>query len=89
VYVERPNIVYPLTQKRGVSSKNPVIEGDPCEVQSVGQQPTLPRETIRVRPNDRGFLEAQFARCRDRVAYPGLEIRQEWLLIRKDPAQIT
>jgi SRSO17 transposase len=42
-----------------------------------------------VRPNDRGFLEAQFARCRDWVAYRGLEIRQEWLLIRKDPAQIT
>jgi len=89
VYIERPNIVYPLTQKRRVPSKNPVIEGDPCEVQSVGQQPTLPWETIRVRPNERSFLEAQFARCRVWVAYPGPEIRQEWLLIRKDPAQIT
>jgi SRSO17 transposase len=89
VYLQRPNIIYPLTQKRGVPSKNPIIEGNPCEVQSVGQQPTLPWETIRVRPNERGFLEAQFARCRVWVAYPGPEIRQEWLLIRKDPAQIT
>jgi SRSO17 transposase len=89
VYLQRPNIIYPLTQKRGVPSKNPIIEGDPYEVQSVGQQPTLPWETIRVRPNERGFLEAQFACCRVWVAYPGPEIRQEWLLIRKDPAQIT
>lgn len=27
--------------------------------------------------------------CRVWAAYPGPEIRQEWLLIRKDPAQIT
>jgi hypothetical protein len=32
-------------------------------------------------------LEAQFARCRVWVAYPGPELREEWLLIRKDPAQ--
>jgi len=89
VYLEKPNIVYPLTRKRGVPSKKPVIEGDPYEVQSVGRQPTLLWETIRLRPNERGFLEAQFARCRVWVAYPGPELRQEWLLIRKDPTQIT
>jgi SRSO17 transposase len=90
VYLQRPNIVYPLTPKRGIPSKNPVIEGaDPYEVQAVGQQPTLAWETIRLRPNERGFLEAQFARCRVWVVYPGVQLRQEWLLIRKDPAQIT
>ena len=89
VYLERPNIVYPLTPKRGVPRKNPVIEGEPYEVQSVGQQPSWAWETIRLRPNERGFLEAKFARCRVWVAYPGPEIREEWLLIRKDPAQIT
>ncbi len=89
VYLERPNIVYPLTQKRGVPSKNPVIEGQAYEVQAIAQQSTLSWETIRLRPNERGFLEAQFARCRVWVAYPGPDLRQEWLLIRKDPAQIT
>lgn len=89
VYFEQPSIVYPLTQKRGVPSKNPVIEGDRDQVQTIAQKPTLSWETIRLRPNERGFLEAQFARCRVWVAYPGLELRQEWLLIRKDPAQIT
>ena len=89
VYLQQPQIVYPLTKKRGVPSKNPVIAGDPYEVQAVGQQSTLAWETIRVRPNERGFLEAQFARCRVWVVYPGKQLRQEWLLIRKDPAQIT
>ena len=90
VYLQAPSIVYPLTAKRQVPSKNPVVAGvEPYEVQAVGQQATLTWEMIRLRPNERGFLEAQFARCRVWVAYPGPELRQEWLLIRKDPAQIT
>ena len=52
------------------------------------QQTKLAWETIRLRPNERGYREAQFARCRVWVAY-GPELREEWLLIRKDPAQIT
>jgi SRSO17 transposase len=90
VYLQRPSIVYPLTQKRQVPSKVPVIAGAaPYEIQAVAQQTTLDWQTIRLRPNERGFLEAQFARCRVWVAYPGPELREEWLLIRKDPAQIT
>jgi SRSO17 transposase len=90
VYLQQPSIVYPLTTKRQVPSKVPVIAGaQPFEVQAVGQQASLAWETIRLRPNERGFLEAQFARCRVWVAYPGPELHQEWLLIRKDPAQIT
>ena len=90
VYLQQPRIVYPLTKKRQVPSKNPVAAGAaPVEVQAVEQQATLAWETIRLRPNERGFLEAQFARCRVWVAYPGPELREEWLLIRKDPAQVT
>ena len=90
VYLQPPNIVYPLTKKRQVPSKNPVVAGaEPYEVQVVGQQATLAWETICLRPNERGFLEAQFARCRVWVVYPGPELCEEWLLIRKDPAQIT
>jgi hypothetical protein len=90
VYLQQPNLVYQLTKKRGVPSKNPVIEGaDPSEVKAVGQQSTLSWETIRLRPNERGFLEAQFVRCRVWVVYTGAQLRQEWLLIRKDPTQIT
>jgi SRSO17 transposase len=90
VYLQPPHLVYPLTPKRGVPSKNPVFAGaQPYEVQAVAQQTTLAWETIRLRPYERGFLEAQFARCRVWVVYPDNQLRQEWLLIRKDPVQIT
>ena len=90
VYLQQPIVDYPLTKKRRVPSKKPIITGaDMYEVQAVGQEPTLHWETIRLRPNERGFLEAQFARCRVWVVYPGPQLRQEWLLIRKDPTQIT
>lgn len=49
----------------------------------------MARDTICLRPDERGFLEAQFARCRVWEAYPCPEIREEWLLIRKHPAQVT
>jgi SRSO17 transposase len=90
VYLQQPHLVYPLTPKRGVPRKNPVFAGaQPQEVQAVAAQGTLTWETIRLRPYERGFLEAQFARCRVWVEYPDHQLRQEWLLIRKDPVQIT
>lgn len=89
VYLQPPKVVYPLTKKHGVPSKTPQIGGaNPEEVQVIGKQSSLQWETLRLRPNERGYLEAQFARCRVWVAY-GTQIRQEWLLIRKDPSQIT
>jgi SRSO17 transposase len=88
VYLDQPKVVYPPT-KRGEPSKNPVIAGNSFEVQAVGQQAAFSWETIRLRPNERGFLEAQFGRCRVWVVYPDAQLRQEWLLIRKDPTQIT
>ena len=86
VYLECPKIVYPLT-KRGQPSKNPEVEGRPYEVQELAQQ--LVWETIRLRPNERGYLQADFTRCRVWVVYEATTIRQEWLLIRKDPVQVT
>jgi SRSO17 transposase len=90
VFLQQPHLVYPLTPKRGIPSKNPVFAGaQPYEVKEIAEQTTLAWETIRLRPYERGFLEAQFARCRVWVVYPGNQLRQEWLLIRKDPGQIT
>lgn len=85
VYLEQPMLVHPLT-KRGQPSKRTTIEGRPYEVQELDQN--LSWQTIRLRPNERGYLQADFARCRVWIVY-GASIRQEWLLIRKDPAQIT
>jgi SRSO17 transposase len=85
VYLEPPAIVYPLT-KRGQPAKNPQIQGRSYEVQELAQH--LQWQTIRLRPNERGYLQADFGRCRVWVVY-GTSLRQEWLLVRKDATQVT
>jgi SRSO17 transposase len=85
VYLQRPTVVYTVT-KRGETCKNPKIIGQPYQVQELAQP--LQWQTIRLRPNERGYLQADFGRCRVWVVY-GTTMRQEWLLVRKDPVQIT
>lgn len=85
VYFEAPQITYPLT-KRGKPSKNAQIEGKPAQVQALHSH--LQWQTIRLRPNERGYLQADFGRCRVWLVY-GTAVRQEWLLVRKDATQTT
>jgi SRSO17 transposase len=58
------------------------------EVQTVDQHKGLAWETIRLRPSERGYLQADFARVRVWTRVAG-DYRREWLLIRKDAGQIT
>jgi len=88
VYLEPPQIQYPVT-KRGKTSKTPIIEGSQrCEVQDLLRHPDLEWQTIRLRPNERGFLRAQFARRRVWLVI-GHQLCEEWLLIRKDANRVT
>jgi SRSO17 transposase len=87
VYLEKPQIVHPLTQ-RGTPSKTAQIIGTAYEVRELRQKDWLEWQTLRLRANERGHLEAKFARVRVWLIYDE-EPRQEWLLIRQDAAQIT
>ncbi|HSN23957.1 MAG TPA: IS701 family transposase [Methylomicrobium sp.] len=87
VYLEKPQVLHPLT-KRGEPSQTPQIVGTAYEVREVRQKDWLEWHTLRLRANERGFLEAKFARVRVWVVYDE-QPRQEWLLLRQDAAQIT
>lgn len=87
VYLERPQITYPLT-KQGKPRKRPQIETKSYEVQELRQHPSLERATITLRPHQRGVLQADFARRRVWTIYQG-QPRQEWLLIRQDGTHVT
>jgi SRSO17 transposase len=87
VYLDKPRIIHPLT-KRSEPSKTAQIEGTAYEVRELRQKDWLEWHTLRLRANERGYLEAKFARVRVWVVY-GEETRQEWLLIRQDAVQIT
>lgn len=87
VYLEKPHIVYPLTH-RGLPSKTAQVEGTAYEVRALRHQEGLQWQTLRLRANERGYLEAQFARLRVWVV-DDHEPRQEWLLMRQNTTQIT
>lgn len=87
VFLEKPRIIHPVT-KRGVPSINTQVEGIAYEARELRQKDGLEWQTLRLRANERGYLEDKFARLRVWVVY-GEELRQEWLLIRQDTTQIT
>lgn len=88
VYLDEPQISYPKT-KRGKRSKRPrVVATQRYEARQLLHHPALNWTTITLRPNERGMLVAQFARCRVWTVH-GTHCRQEWLLIRRDGPRIT
>jgi SRSO17 transposase len=89
VYLDEPQVTYPIT-KRGQPSKRPVIVGAERYQarQLLLRADLLTWETITLRPNERGMLRAQFARCRVWTVH-GNVCRQEWLLLRRDEHRIT
>lgn len=88
VYLDKPQITYPLT-KRGQPSKTyQVVAQRRYTAQELLHHPALEWAVITLRPNERGQLRARFGRCRVWTVHQG-ECRAEWLLIRQDAKQIT
>ncbi len=88
VYLDKPVVIYPKT-KRGKPSKRPqIVAKRRYQVRDLLDHPDLHWSTITLRPNERGMLIAQFARCRVWTVH-GTKCRQEWLLIRKDAHRVT
>lgn len=88
VYLERPHIFYPLTQK-GVPSKNHEVSGVPYTVSEIETLEEMEWKTITLRPNERGQLRAKFARIRVWTVRDDGSLRQEWLLIRQAKKKTT
>jgi len=88
VYLDKPQIMYPVT-KRGKSSKRyQVIAKHRYHVSELLQHPDVEWAEITLRPNERGQLRARFGRCRVWLIHLG-ECRREWLLIRRDEKRVT
>lgn len=88
VYLDKPQIIYPKT-KRGKRSKRPrIVAEQRYEARQLLHHPQLKWTTITLRPNERGMLVAQFARCRVWTVH-GTHCRQEWLLVRRDGQRVT
>jgi SRSO17 transposase len=88
VYLDKPQVDWPLT-KRGVPSKKHRVTGSVYTVEQVANDPETVWETITLRPNARGMLVADFARRTVWTVRSDGRVVCETLLIRRDPQQIT
>jgi SRSO17 transposase len=88
VYLDKPKITYPLTKRGKRSKRARIIAQHRHQVRELVDHPAFERATITLRPNERGMLRAQFARCRVWTVHKE-QCRQEWLLIRQDDKRVT
>ena len=86
VYLERPQVVH-FPTKRGTPSKDPTVIGTRYQVCYLLDEPQLQWHKFTVRTTERGLLVADFARL-PVWTVKGDQVRQEWLLIRRDPKRI-
>jgi SRSO17 transposase len=86
VYLERPQITWVPAKRKGAKPKINII-GSPVKVEYLRDQ--LPFETITLRPNERGMLVADFARCQVWTVREDGSLRCEWFLIRRDKKRTT
>ena len=88
MYLERPQIVYPLTKKGKPSKHYQIVAKHRYTAAELLKHPKLEWAEITVRPTERGELHARFGRCLVWTVHRG-ECRQEWLLIRQDEKRTT
>lgn len=88
MYLDKPQIVYPITRRGKPSKKYQVVAQHCCTASELLKHPVVEWADITLRPNERGQLRARFGRCRVWLVYQG-ECHQKWLLIRQDKKQIT
>lgn len=87
VYRDKPQVTYEKTGRKGRTSRV-ITAKQRYKVSDLATSADLERATLTLRPNERGMLCAEFARCRVWVLY-GDTPRQEWLLIRRTGKQTT
>jgi SRSO17 transposase len=89
VYLTLPELVYPLT-KQNRPAKYPQVVGQvPVTVQSLAENRQTHWRSLVLRPSERGMLEAEFARQQVWTVDKDGTIRQETLVIRRDPNRLT
>ena len=88
MYLEKPQIVYPLTKRGQPSKQYQVVAKHRYTASELRKHPDLEWAEITLRPNERGQLQALFGRFRVWLVHQG-ECHQEWLLIRQDKNRLT
>lgn len=87
VYLSKPTLKYPR-RKDGKIAKRYIVHGQRYQVRDLLHHPSLERMMLTLRPNERGLLQATFARRPVWIIRQGRRYKR-WLLIRQDEKRIT
>jgi len=90
VYLSQPVIIWPET-KSGKKLKHFEVSSPrhTQQVKDLKKHPETVWQSLTLRPNERGFLKADFARQRVWTVRDDGTVREEWLLIRQDKERST
>lgn len=88
VYLKKPRVYFSAT-KAGKPAQTPKVVGTSYGVKEFADLFCTHWETFVLRPSERGMLKADFARHRVGTVDADGTHHQQWLLMRRDPAQIT
>jgi SRSO17 transposase len=86
VYLQEPQVGIPRRKghRRPYTRRRVQSRHKPHTVYAVGRQSATVWQRIQVRHFERGILEAEFAVIRVRTLTPTMQVRAEWLVIRRD-----
>ena len=88
VYLDPPRFETKWTKRGKPAKKKRVVAQHRYQVRDLLDHPELTWTRLTVRPTERGYLTADWARCRVWLV-EGERTYQRWLLIRRDPKQVT
>ena len=84
VYLSEPKIGIPQN-KRGPKATNPsVLSPQPYRVDNLREHPSVLWHTLTLRPTERGWLTAGFARISVWSVQDDMTVTKQWLLMRKE-----
>jgi SRSO17 transposase len=89
VYLEPPVIGIPRNKRGPKAGKNRVLSPKAVRVDRLRHDPDTIWRAITLRPSERGYLEADFARRRVWTVRDDHTVVAEWLLIRRDGKKHT
>lgn len=88
VYLDRPRFETRLTKWGKPAKKKRLVAQHRALVRNLLDHPAVTWARLTVRPTERGYLTADWGRCRVWLV-EGERCYQRWLLIRQDPKQVT
>ena len=89
VYLEPPIIGIPQNKRGPKAKKKRVLSPKAVRVDRLRHAPDTFWQTITLRPSERGYLKADFARRRVWTVRDDWTVVEEWLLIRRDDKKHT